>query len=89
VNHGDWQELREMAWEWDPIGLGESRSSVEDEYDCIFGDVMPLLRKGASEEEITDFLNRLLPEHFGLESQPREAKVFARRIISWWEGHQP
>jgi hypothetical protein len=80
--------MREMVWEWDPIGLFQSRHLVEDEYDCIVEHVLPLLRQAASKKDISDFLDRLLPEHFGLNPQPTQAGMFADRIIGWWQQHQ-
>jgi hypothetical protein len=85
----DWPALRDMVWDWDPIGLGNDRKYCEDEYDCIINDVISKLRLGASAGEISLFLDELLPEHFGLTTQTEEAAGFAKRMTSWWTAKHP
>ena len=76
--------LRDIAWEWDPIGLGNDRMFTEDEYDCIVHGVLSQLARGADSDEVLAFLNAELPEHFGLDPQPEAAAIFAARIAAWW-----
>ena len=77
--------LRDLVWEWDPIGLGDNRKFVEDEYDCILDGALSLLVRGAGTAEIAEHLNVELPEHFGLLPQPEEAAAFAQRLTALWK----
>jgi hypothetical protein len=81
----DKRALRDLVWEWDPIGIGNDRKYAEDEYDCILDGALSLLRRGAELAELVEHLNAELPEHFGLPPQPKEATLFAHRLTAWWE----
>jgi hypothetical protein len=64
---------------WNPVaGEGEA-----DEYECQAPPMLRLLHGGASQAELTEFLSRELPNHFGIE--PKSHDAFAARVLSWWE----
>ncbi len=78
-----WDELREMAWEWDPIGVADAREFARDEYDCLIEEVVPLLQRGADAREVVAHFAHFFPEHFGLPLQAG-AEEFAEKSVAWW-----
>ena len=81
----EWSELRESAWEWDPIGIGPaSRQLASGEYECLIEQVLPLLQRGASPAEIVAHFDRFFPDHFGLPPQAG-ADLFAKKAIELWQ----
>jgi hypothetical protein len=81
----EWRNLRELVWDWDPIGIGErAREFTEDEYECILERVVPLLQSGASVVEIAWSLDEFLPNHFGMRAQHEAASVFAGNAVALW-----
>ena len=80
-----WRELRNAVNAWDPeglIGIG----APEDEYECLVGPLMRMLEKGSDPEEIANYLNQHLPDHFG-GSKPKESQRFAKGIVEWFSAH--
>ena len=90
-----WDEIRDLLFEWDPLGIAHARSYAEDEYDCVMGPLVGLLRRDPAEEEIVSFLNEMLDDHFGLNSWtgdlPEVTKTFAASAKGWYRkwGKQP
>ncbi|MFI1932498.1 hypothetical protein [Streptomyces sp. NPDC020330] len=74
-------ELRRLLNEWDPIGVADE---VRDEYDCMLVPLLHLLRRGAGQAEIGEFLRHELEDHFGLAPLPSEPAAIAARVLSWW-----
>jgi hypothetical protein len=78
--------LRDLAWSWDPIGLGsEWRNAGEDEYDCLIEEALRILREGMTVSELAVHLEMFLREHFGSTPQPEQAALFANGIWEWWQ----
>ena len=67
---------------WDPIGL-VSLGCPDDEYDCIATPLIGLLARGASDEEVLAWLDRMIPDHFG-EPCPTGAATFLVQIREAW-----
>jgi hypothetical protein len=49
---------------WDPIGIGDE-SSAKDEYDCCVDQIIRHLFKGATDDEIAEYLRGQASEHYG------------------------
>jgi hypothetical protein len=89
------QELRRLLMErWDPIGVNAAPGAW-DEYDGYRGDVMELLRSGASAEEISDYLGRIERENMGL-GHGHAPTTVGDDIVRWyaesvarWEASPP
>jgi hypothetical protein len=87
-----YSDLGRLVWEWDPLGLrskADERQANEivwpaDEYDCVIETLVPLLQRGASEDQIVTPLSERLPEHFGMVAQPEGARAFAGSVLAWW-----
>ena len=59
-------EIRRVLLEvWDPIGV-KDEPRAQDEYDSYIGQIYGLLVKGASEQEIIEFLYHVETEQMGL-----------------------
>jgi hypothetical protein len=81
----DWEELRQLLNSWDPIGVYDPETDFPpDEYDCLYGPLMGLLRKGADVAAVADFLSRDLSDHFGLDPRPSRPEEFAARLVQWF-----
>ncbi len=82
---GDWEELRRLLNEWDPIGVYDQATDFPpDEYDCLYAPLMRLLAKGADIASVADFLGRELSGHFGLDPRPSRPGEFAARLVEWF-----
>jgi len=72
--------VRTMLWEdWDPIGVNQF-SEASDEYDSYAGEVAELVRRGASEQEMFDWLWSLETGHIGLEGDRDNTQQFAAKL---------
>lgn len=83
----EWQvaqaELREMLWEWDPIGV--ANLGPDDEYDCLIAPLVGLLSADADQPALASFLRHQLHSHFGLDPAHDEIESVAGRLVSWRE----
>lgn len=101
-------KLRDIGWSlWDPIGLlsaeglfpgrwtDEANRSFVDEYDSYLCSAASQIRRGASSDQIVEYLVMIESEHMGLGESPTtqaraEAVVAAIRadetIWTWPEG---
>ena len=50
---------------WDPIGI-KDEPNAQDEYDCCVDHLVTLLTRGASDDEIAEYLWERGTEHMGL-----------------------
>jgi hypothetical protein len=58
-------EVRRVLLEvWDPIGIGDD-PLAKSEYDCCVDQVIRHLFKGATDDEIAEYLCSQATEHFG------------------------
>ena len=76
------KELRKRLNKWDPIGL-IAMGCPDDEYDCLVGHVMVMLVKDAQPQDLTEFLLRHIPEHFGV-APPNDVHAFCEDTIQWF-----
>jgi len=85
---GDWEELRQLINEWDPIGVYDRATDFPpDEYGCLYAPLMGLLVEGADIASVADFLERELSGHFGLDPRPSRPEEFAARLVEWFRGN--
>jgi hypothetical protein len=65
-------EIRRVLLEvWDPIGI-KDEPNARDEYDSYSGGILKLLKSGASDDEISRHLHRIVTKDMGLNA-PVEA----------------
>ena len=77
------RRIREVLnTEWDPIGVSELSP---DEYDGYTGQVAAMLRAGASDEELSDYLHWAETVHMGMPGDAdRLRKIVASiRNVGW------
>lgn len=79
-------ELRELLLRWDPIGVVGEPDWPEDEYDSFIEPLTVRLREGASEEELTRYLEEAVRDQLGLEPDRDREAAFARELLAWYGG---
>jgi hypothetical protein len=77
-------ELRDLVWDWDPIGVSDVREDVADEYECLVGPLLSRLTRGETTAEVAAFLTEMLAEHFGLPPERYRPADFARGLTDWY-----
>jgi hypothetical protein len=87
----DWtaaqRSLRQLIWQWDPIGVAEF--APDDEYDCMIGPLLSRLTAGADQSEVSEFLRHELQDHFGLDPAHQDVNSAADRLVAWWATVEP
>jgi len=74
--------IRQALWNnWDPIGV-RTFSEPKDEYDAYVPVIYNLLKSGASQAEIFDYLWTLETRHMGLEGDMRNTYEFSKLLVS-------
>ncbi len=76
------EQLLTLVNGWDPIGLLEA-GAPRDEYDCVIDKLLGLLSRKTTKEEIADFLDREIADHFG--TKPKDAGPFASKAVAWFQ----
>jgi hypothetical protein len=75
------EDLKRLLWEqWDPIGV--CGGGPDDEYDSYAYEVWMRLKRGASTNEIADYLRWAETEHMGLSETPGKALEIARKAVA-------
>jgi hypothetical protein len=77
-------ELRELLYEWDPIGVSQEPDWPADEYDGLLDPLRERLEAGATAGELAIFLEAHVSDHMGLNPDPDREERFAARIVDWW-----
>ena len=83
------EELRELLLRWDPIGVVREPDWPQDEYDAFLEPIAERLRQGAGEAEMTEFLERAVREHLGLEPDREREAAAACRLVDWYSRSGP
>lgn len=73
--------VRKMLAEWDPVGV-RGMPGAEGEYDAYVPEVVQLINRDPSEEEIFSYLWQLETDHMGLVGNEEATKEFARRLLA-------
>lgn len=77
-----WREqLLTLVNGWDPVGL-LAAGAPRNEYDCIVDELLGILSRQSSVEEVTAFLESEISEHFGMDA--KGADQFARKAVNWF-----
>jgi hypothetical protein len=84
------QELRELMWDWDPLGL---LGAPDDEYDSVVDRVLSVLVNGGDSRSVGDALRggleHMAGEGYSAATAERHAEAslldpFVRRVCKWW-----
>ena len=76
--------LRELIFDWDPIGVSAEPDWPRDEYDELIDPLHERLASGASAGELAVLLERYVTAHVGLEADADREERFAARLVEWW-----
>lgn len=83
----DVEYVQEVLRRWDPIGVLPGPSEHEgpiNEYDSYAPQLVTLLRKGASVDEIQNRLVEIRTMSMGLPTYPEKDRLAAEQLVSWW-----
>jgi hypothetical protein len=80
----DHQFVNDLLNEWDFIGVADLLEDGDDEYTCLVGPLLRLLRDGAGPAELVAYLDHELPEHFGLDGPAHRTAWFAAHLHAAW-----
>jgi hypothetical protein len=80
----DYNNLTELVNDWDPVGLIGCGAPI-DEYNCLTGQILSALYKGAEVNELTSLVVNEVSDHFGYFLQPTVAKNECARIVDWYK----
>ena len=76
-----YKSIDEILWfDWDPIGI--NKIGIRDEYNSYLPQVYQLKVFGATEMEIAKYLNEVVTERMGMESNMEFNKKIAEKIIA-------
>jgi len=75
---------RILMGEWDPIGVKDAPDAA-DEYDAYAAEVCALLKRGASKQQIADYLETVVVARMGLVETGASARA-AQALKSLLEG---
>lgn len=77
------ERIKELLWEWDPIGIGiEDRGSAPSEYDGLSVEIYGLLQRGASTERMERAVRDRITSDFGLEPVEEDLRRFITAVTS-------
>lgn len=82
-----WGQIRALWCEFDPIGVVNSLSGPDDEYDAYLGPSLRLLERDATVDEIASYLAQVTLDHMGLGDSPEFATArhrFAHKLRQWY-----
>lgn len=81
----DLRELNELVHEWNPLGIPDL---PKDEYSCCTPLIYQQLLVGVSVDDLTEYLNRRLEDHFGAkvtETGQARNREYAGKFLEWWK----
>jgi hypothetical protein len=76
------EQLLTLLNGWDPASLLEG-AARRDEYAPLTDELLAMLSRGASTEEVEDWLDRKVQEDFGVTA--KGSGPFARKVVTWFE----
>jgi GGDEF domain-containing protein len=76
------EQLLTLVNSWDPAGL-LGAGAPRDQYDFVIDQLLGLLSRRATKDEIAEFLEREVSARFG--TKPPDAGQFATRAVAWFQ----
>ena len=76
-------KVMELLREWDPIGV--ICDDNQDEYDGYSPTIVLMLDAGVSEEQLYQYLKRLVTGHMGIGCDCRKTREIARLLVDFWK----
>lgn len=78
---GEREQLVTLVNGWDPAGL-IAAGAPRNEYDSLVSDLLELLSRQQSVEEVARFLESEISRQFG--AAPRDVAQFANKAVNWF-----
>ncbi|MBV6483865.1 MAG: hypothetical protein KFKLKKLM_00324 [Flavobacteriales bacterium] len=76
-----YKSIDEILWfDWDPIGI--NNIGIRDEYQGYLPHIYKLKIEGASKTEIAKYLDEVVTERMGLESNIKFSEEIAEKILA-------
>lgn len=86
---GDYELRQILHWKWDPIGVSGAFPYAADEYDSYCPQIVAVLSKGASTNEIAELLAGIEHERMGLgEGSLDRLNALGAVILTWFVSSQ-
>jgi hypothetical protein len=71
---------------WDPIGV--IREDNQDEYDSYSADVVRLLDRGASVDDIVDYMRWVVTERMEIAFDEPHSRDCAQELVDYWRSRK-
>lgn len=75
-------KVMELLRKWDPIGVITKEN--QDEYDMYSADIVRLLDRGCSADDLAAVLAKVQKEHMGLTPNAAHDASIASELVGWW-----
>ncbi|QDU25619.1 hypothetical protein ETAA8_06890 [Anatilimnocola aggregata] len=80
-------KVMEVLRRWDPIGVISEKN--QDEYDSYSVDVVRLLDRGASVEEIVEYMRWVVTDQMGMSHfDKRHSRNCAQELVAYWQSRK-
>jgi len=76
------EQLLTLVNNWDPANVLAEGAS-RHQYEAITNELFGLLSRGATRDEVSQFLNSKTTEHFG--RPPHDVEQFVNRVFVWYD----
>jgi len=76
-------DVRALLLKWDPIGVLD-KPEAADEYDCMIGPLLRLLRDGADANTLHGWIAKERTGHFGLDPNNCGDRALAETLAAYW-----
>ena len=82
IDRGSRDQLLTLVNGWDPTG-SLAAGAPRNQYDFIVDELLNLLSRNPTVEEVAAFLERKIPSHVG--KPIKGSEQFARKAVSWFQ----
>ena len=82
TDKADFEQIRELIWQEDPLGAADDRRLIPDEYDDLTWTMLRALRRSADDAEIAAEWNRQLSMLLGDVPSYQSSSPFLKALYS-------
>ena len=75
-------KVMEVLRRWDPIGVISEHN--QNEYDSYSVEIVRLLDRGATVDEIVDYMRWVVTERMGIRFNKRHSRDCAEELVNYW-----
>lgn len=73
--------LADLLWAWDPVGIGDLRSDIPEEYDELVEGFLYRFSRGATGDQMSSWIRRELINHWSASYSAQVTDEFVRDAI--------